>query len=283
MSRPSHAAGAKSSHRLGAFALTSSCVTVILACAAPSAHAGVTFVTAEVDTIATSAIREGNRGQTQKASDFGLAPQDLSADSNPIVHNGPADHASLHVTASAAFTDATAGTITMVSAGDMNTLTRPDSPFVLNEASMTYAYDFTIDQDEPFIFDYAVLGGATPLGAPDFVFFQPYEFRLTNAASGLVATGSFVSGDAGSIAIPLGFDPSVAQSGAYRLDISGFNKAFLRSQTSATYNSTGDFDFRIGASNVAANVPEPSSWILMIVGFGAAGSMARRRPRPARG
>ena len=33
------------------------------------------------------------------------------------------------------------------------------------------------------------------------------------------------------------------------------------------------------APGVAAGVPEPSAWALMMLGFGAAGAMMRRRPK----
>lgn len=265
-------------------ALPSLAVVLIGGLLPNSVQAAVTFADAEVTAIAASDLRAGDRGSTQNSVDTAFAAQDLFAESNAVVHNGPADNSSTHATATGSFADPTQGVIMMVGSGSLKTDSRPDSPFALNEWSMGYSYDFVIDQAEPFTFDYSVLASASPLAPADgFVLFEPYEFSLTNAASGVVATGSFSSGDTGRVAIPLGFDGSVPQSGAYHLEVKNFTRGFLGVQSSVTFNSTGNFDFKIGggALNDAASVPEPSSWMMMIVGFGLAGSMARRRQRPA--
>jgi hypothetical protein len=194
------------------------------------------------------------------------------------------DHSSIHAISMGSFTDASTGLIAMSGSGVMKTDTRPDSPFSFNEWLMSYSYYFTIDQAESFSFDYSVLANATPLDpAVGFVLFQPYQFKLTNMASGLVAAANFSSGDTGSIAIPLGFDASIAQSGTYQLEVTNFTRGVLNAQGSGAFDSTGDFAFRIGAQDApTAAVPEPSSWTMMIIGFGAAGSMIRRSQRRAR-
>jgi hypothetical protein len=249
-----------------------------------SVLAGVTFVSSDATAVAIAEMRDGNRFSNQKSDDIVFAPQDHSAEASALLHNGPVDQSSTHATSSVAFTDATAGTIALAGRAIMDSETRPDSRFVLNEWVLQYAYDFTIDQAEPFTFDYSVLNSAPPLDPSDgFVEFEPYQFKLTNLASGVVATASFLSGDNGRIALPLGFDPSAANSGDYHLEISSFSKGFLGTQASATFDSTGNFAFKIGALDIpAASVPEPSSWVMTIVGLGAAGSMIRRRQRLAR-
>jgi hypothetical protein len=285
MNRRSHAFGAKSSYRLWRIdgALPRLAVVLICGLLPTSVRAAVTFMSSDVSAFARAELRDGNRFSEQTSTDFVFTPQEVSGEAGVLIHNGPADHSSTQAMSTGTFTDATAGTISLVGSADMDTATRPDSRFALNEYVMKYSYDFSIDQAEPFTFDYSVLDTATPLDPADgFVNFQPYQFKLTNMASGTVATGSFSSGDTGTIAVPLGFDPSNVQSGTYHLEVSNFARGFLGVQTSATFNSTGNFDFKIGALDVlAAGVPEPSSWMTMIVGFGAAGSMARRRQRPS--
>ena len=281
MTDRSHTPGPESSHHAWGISPALPRLAVVLMCALlpTSVRAAVTFLSAEVDAIAFADIRAGNRASNQKVSDFVLTPETLSADANAIVHNGPSDYSSIHATSTGSFTDSTSGTIAISGSGAMKTDTRYDSPFSFNEWSITYSYDFIIDQVEPFFFDYKVFGNATPLDpAVGFVLFQPYEFKLTNVASGLVATGSFSSGDTGRIAIPLGFDASVPQSGAYHLEVTNFTRGVLNAQGSGTFDATGDFAFKIGSLDVpAAGVPEPATWAMMILGLGGVGATVRRR------
>lgn len=67
-------------------------------------------------------------------------------------------------------------------------------------------------------------------------------------------------------AVPLGFDPSV--DGSYNVKLTVFG---LDGGTKSL-----NIDVNIGAGSTGA-IPEPATWALMILGFGSAGAMLRRR------
>jgi hypothetical protein len=53
----------------------------------------------------------------------------------------------------------------------------------------------------------------------------------------------------------------------------------VRTSSGTFADDTIDFGVRINGSSVVAGVPEPGTWALMLVGFGALGWQMRRRPR----
>lgn len=101
---------------------------------------------------------------------------------------------------------------------------------------------------------------------------------LTNYAGGsfsydLFAVGNddeFQSGSAQNSArlnwFPIGFNPGVDSTYNVKLDVSGLEGG----------PKSINFDVKVG-KGFSAGVPEPSSWALMILGFGAVGAMVRRR------
>jgi hypothetical protein len=67
-------------------------------------------------------------------------------------------------------------------------------------------------------------------------------------------------------AVPIGFDPNTDSSYNVKLQVFGL----------ADGPKSINIDVNMGAGGAGA-IPEPAAWALMIMGFGAAGSMLRRR------
>lgn len=107
------------------------------------------------------------------------------------------------------------------------------------------------------------------LGAPNVIFNQAIVVQKSGAASvsGNPLT-AIISGDSFSLVVPLAFLPST-----------GFapeRYAFNLWPRVGLGNNNQISDFAPNNANIAS-VPEPASWALMILGFGAAGAALRRR------
>lgn len=74
------------------------------------------------------------------------------------------------------------------------------------------------------------------------------------------------------------YGAGAAQGGSLTLAFAGARYFIASTDAAQNPNSMG---WDIGAVRVAAAVPEPSAWALMILGFGAVGAAVRRRPLPA--
>lgn len=74
------------------------------------------------------------------------------------------------------------------------------------------------------------------------------------------------------------FSPSPKLITADRVTIAPSGK-FSMSFANTTGASSGEVRVRLGAPSPTAGVPEPSSWALMLGGFGLLGATARRRSR----
>jgi hypothetical protein len=106
--------------------------------------------------------------------------------------------------------------------------------------------------------------------------FSEVEFNL-NALTDGIATISF-----------LGAGGSVLSTGSYAISANGQNffDALGGAFTSVTISSTAALSdvrqIRLGGIAAASAVPEPATWALMLMGFGAVGFSMRRRRATAR-
>ena len=127
-------------------------------------------------------------------------------------------------------------------------------------------------------------------------FVHTFEFTLNGANLGVATIGTIQLGakdiDFSSIDLDgtaftqVGFDPSgenwqllatALTSGAHVLTVRGSVIGF-GDRPGATYTGSLNIDNGSGGGN---EIPEPSTWALMIMGFGGAGYMIRRRRRGA--
>lgn len=118
--------------------------------------------------------------------------------------------------------------------------------------------------------------GATPVGQGVFfdavVLIQATGARVVNiggSSFNLAADAVSISGDTLSVTVPLADLPSTGFTTA--------NYLYNLWPRSGLTNNAQIADFAPNASSFAAGVPEPAMWALLTLGFGAAGSLLRRR------
>lgn len=102
-----------------------------------------------------------------------------------------------------------------------------------------------------------------------------YAFTLGTSSVGIDFTSAILTGPGGPFSLNENFDDGTVEqwglsslfldAGTYQLTISGNN------------NSTGS----LGGTVTINAVPEPGTWAMMLLGFGAAGFAMRRRRTPA--
>ncbi|KND47246.1 MAG: hypothetical protein AB199_02350 [Parcubacteria bacterium C7867-004] len=123
------------------------------------------------------------------------------------------------------------------------------------------------------------VGNAAPFGVNSWAYTLPSTVRLT-----------FDDGDPGPVVFlttgPLEFTNAIDNpSGSPGINFQRFSVDYLGTSTGQVkirfFNGVGNDNY-VGLDNVvfekvAAAVPEPSSWALMIIGFGGMGAMIRRR------
>ncbi len=124
------------------------------------------------------------------------------------------------------------------------------------------------------------------LGAPTFTEWLTftndmaglYALTLGTSSVGIDFTSAILTGSGGPYSLNENFDDGVVEqwgrsnlfldAGTYMLTINGNN------------SSTGSLGGTV-TINAAPAVPEPATWAMMLMGFGAAGYAMRRRRRPA--
>lgn len=183
-----------------------------------------------------------------------------------------AESVTTHGDAAATWASANEGSVTFTNYGwDFNAPATFDAQSDLrsNRGGADWSYTFTALGDGLFTMNYAVVGagqlfglqgweiGFTGVGAggPTRDFFDP-------AASGTLF-GQLISGQ--EYTVTLDGHPNISGGGVYSGEVSG------------------QFDWRITEQIVGSAAPEPSTWALMIAGFGMAGVVARRRRARATG
>jgi len=204
---------------------------------------------------------------------------------------GAADAAVTTYTSSAAFNAALASftpTVENFSSGSAGQTIASGGSFNGNTytTSGNPSLDGTIITNQFNSFTGLSLGG-NQSGSAQF-FFSGDHVTVTFAAP-VFAVGAFfnVNADSGNFGVTVGGDTASADSATY--DTSTFVFAGLVSDTS--FNSATFFSSDGGAGtasfnipeiiSVAAGVPEPASWAMMLMGFGGLGAVLRRRRPPA--
>jgi len=158
--------------------------------------------------------------------------------------------------------------------------------FAVSYDDVAQAFNFSatlagaIDPSRPGLYVIGANTGTGPirpfaaLGAPNVIFNQAIVIQKSGAAtlSGNALTAS-IAGNSFSLVVPLSLLPSTG----FAPERYGFNLW----PRNGLGNNNQISDFAPDNANIAA-VPEASTWALMILGFGAAGAMLRRRnPRAA--
>jgi len=121
-------------------------------------------------------------------------------------------------------------------------------------------------------------GANTTAGGKNFLYLNggsaTFTFGDPVHAFGAYFTGAQLSG------LTLTFDDGASQSvavpGFFGADYVGFTD-FGRQISKITFTSRGDFMSIDDVAFATSPAPEPASWALMILGFGGAGAMLRRR------
>jgi hypothetical protein len=145
------------------------------------------------------------------------------------------------------------------------------SPDVLSVGydTQTGQYDFTIAVFDPLNISWPALGAYVTGAAAVTANFYAYNYdTLTEDFVGSVQTAG--PNDLGSGGTPntyLGFT-----------DETELTLAVFSSSQAFTLD-----DVTLGLPDVGPGIPEPATWALMLVGFGAVGAALRRRPLGARG
>lgn len=153
--------------------------------------------------------------------------------------------------------------------------------------SITGTFDGTLD-GRSFSASSLTFTGVSEEDAPEEVF-DEYQYRLASLSVTVDGTEHRVTEAAMFFFAPLSrlagiVDPD-ATKGLVRFDYGAGNRFHTDAQTQPFTTSGGSLLLSAG-TNIALNgqtvaaVPEPESWALMMLGFGAVGLAQRRRSRP---
>lgn len=229
------------------------------------AEAAVTFLDARVAT--TSSAQANSTSQVDTAQDeaFGSFRAGLVADTNASASDGAA-FATADSMVGASFIDAAQGGF-LFDPRSANVGSADDNSFAAAFFGGEASYSFRIDTASLLTLDYVTFGGSESTGAGlaslgyfDLLIAGPsqYSSQIFANTNGTTAFG-LTAGD---------YTFSVFEG-----SFSALGTAFASGAGTANISRGGAFNFSIAD---AAAVPEPSTWAMLIVGFGAVGFAMRR-------
>ena len=171
-----------------------------------------------------------------------------------------------HGDAAATWVSANAGSVTFTNYGwDFNAPNTADSESNLrtDRGGADWSYTFTALGDGLFTMDYAVIGAGRLFGLVG------WEVGFTGVGAGGPTRNPFDPNASGT------FVGQLVAGQQYTVTLNG--NANVSSAGVTSGDVSGQFDWRITEQITGASAPEPSTWALLLSGFGMTGALLRRR------
>lgn len=187
-------------------------------------------------------------------------------------------------------------TYTIEFEGQVNGTAEPDITSILdltflsaNANGSTYSFSYTLENTSTiaarlrsfgFNVDNAKVTGGSATGA------YPQARRGDNFPEGVGKLDACFAADGGKKCTggPNGLLAGQSSSGTFTIALASGTDSLVLSKFTTRYQSVGPDEELSGIGNgtVTQAVPEPGTWLMMILGFAAVGSMMRRRQQEAR-
>lgn len=239
--------------------------------AATPASAAVIFNSASVSSSAYSYIKGGTKYQSASGYDYAYSLGDLSSDSTTLVKNGT-DSSSAASSVSASFASASSGSFLFDPQSVNIVALKASSPAAYGYANGAAYYSFTLDSAAKLKLDWLTSGTAAASNpANGYAYPGNFYTELYSNSTGYLDTNYINSGESGTESYNL-------TAGSYYLYTSSNSSTYAYTGVQGTANASEAGLFTFNFTNVAP-VPEPSTWAMMLVGFGVVGTSMRRRPR----